>query len=127
MNPFYSQSQHMRSSQMRSLNNRSSLNSSKRKWEQQKQIEDNIMMLKKIHFAEPTIKYSEQLKHQTRAERLRQQIMSGPARQSMMHAARNFILPSGSRLSHRKSSNFYTHEADRQLRQSSSRKKLRHA
>lgn len=53
-------------------------------------------MLKKIHFAEPTIKFSEQLKHQSKAEKLRRQIMSGSTRQSMMQAARAMLLPRSS-------------------------------
>ena len=40
-----------------------SLNYVMRKNEQTKQIEENIMMLKRIHFAKPTIKYDEYQKH----------------------------------------------------------------
>lgn len=36
-----------------------SLNSEMRKRQHQKQIAENIRLLKKIHFAQPTIKYSD--------------------------------------------------------------------
>jgi hypothetical protein len=70
---------------------RNSLNSQIRKKQHDKQIAENVMMLKKIHFAEPTIKFSEQQKHSNKAERLKQLISNGGARQSMMHAARAMI------------------------------------
>ena len=40
-----------------------SLNYIQRKNQQVKLIEDNIMMLRRIHFAKPTINFDEQVKH----------------------------------------------------------------
>ena len=51
-------------SQLNSIRKISSLNYQNRKKEQARQVEDNIMMLKKIHFAEPVIKYAEQRRHE---------------------------------------------------------------
>lgn len=45
-------------------NYKNSLNIISRKKEQARQIEDNIMMLKKIHYAKPSIQNNELKKHQ---------------------------------------------------------------
>jgi hypothetical protein len=51
-----------------------------RKREQAKQIEDNIMMLKKIHFAEPSIKIQYYKDHEKNTEKLKRQISTGASR-----------------------------------------------
>jgi hypothetical protein len=69
-----------------------------------RQIEDNIMMLKKIHFAKPVIKYSDYIKHQRASEQLRNQLMSGAAKTSMMHAARAMVFRTNSSRASRRGS-----------------------
>ena len=49
-------------------------------------------MLKKIHFAQPSIKYSDYLKHERNHEKLKRQISNGSARLAMMQAARDVIV-----------------------------------
>lgn len=49
-------------------------------------------MLKKIHFAQPSVKFSEYLKHEKHTEKLKKQISNGSARLSMMQAARDVIV-----------------------------------
>lgn len=53
------------------VNPKSSLNYQYRKREQAKQIEDNIQLLKKIHFAAPTISFDKYKKHEKDTERLK--------------------------------------------------------
>lgn len=74
-----------------------SLNSEMRKRQHQKQLAENIMMLKKIHFAQPTIKFADQLKHQERTEKLKAQLSNGSTRQSMVMAARALVSSPGVR------------------------------
>lgn len=78
--------------QFNSIGYRHSLNYSMRKREQAKQIEDNIMMLKKIHFAEPSIKLQYYKDHEKNTEKLKRQISTGASRQAMMQAARDMII-----------------------------------
>jgi hypothetical protein len=42
-----------------------------RRKEQAKQISDNLMMLKKIHFAEPTVKYNSYKLHEKNVQKLK--------------------------------------------------------
>lgn len=73
-------------------NVKSSLHSAARKREQDKQLEDNIKMLKKIHFAQPTIKFNEYKAHEKKVGKLKQQISSGTSGYAMMQAARDMII-----------------------------------
>ena len=41
-------------------------------------------MLKMIHFAKPTINYSEYVKHQQFTDKLKKQLENGPSRYSML-------------------------------------------
>lgn len=50
------------------------------------------MMLKKIHFAEPSIKIQHYKDHEKNVEKLKRQISSGASRQAMMQAARDLII-----------------------------------
>ena len=50
------------------------------------------MMLKKIHFAEPSVKFQTYKNHEKNVERLKKQISSGASRQAMMQAARDMII-----------------------------------
>ena len=49
-------------------------------------------MLKKIHFAQPSVKYSEYVKHERNVEKLKKQISNGSTRLTMMQAARDVIV-----------------------------------
>jgi hypothetical protein len=62
------------------------------------------MMLKKIHFAEPVIKYADQRKHERSTEKLKKQIMQGNQRMAMMQAARDIIIRSSGYYSKRRAS-----------------------
>lgn len=66
------------------IEGKTSLNYQIRRKEQAKQIEDNIMMLKKIHFAQPSIKFNQYRTHEKNVEKLKRQISSGASRQAMM-------------------------------------------
>lgn len=57
-----------------STSHNSSLNYIMRRKEQTKQIEENIQMLKRIHFARPTINYQSQQKHAEKADQLKKRI-----------------------------------------------------
>ena len=70
----------------------SSLNYINRRNEQSKQIEENIQMLKRIHFARPTINYLQQQKHAEKTEQLKHRIQHGGNRYAMVQAARDVIL-----------------------------------
>ena len=50
------------------------------------------MMLKKIHFAEPSIKIQYYKDHEKNTEKLKRQISTGASRQAMMQAARDLII-----------------------------------
>ena len=71
---------------------KNSLNFLSRKKEQAKQIEDNIMMIKKIHCAQPTIKVTEFRNHEKQAKKLKKIVSTGDKRQSIVQAARELIL-----------------------------------
>jgi hypothetical protein len=63
-----------------------------RKKEQTKQIEENIMMLRKIHGARPSIKNSEFVKHEKKSKYLKKMVSDGSKRQSIIQAARAMII-----------------------------------
>lgn len=50
------------------------------------------MMLKRIHFAKPTIKYDEYQKHAQEHDRLKDLIRTNGSRYAMVEAARHVIL-----------------------------------
>ena len=70
----------------------SSLNYVMRRKEQTKQIEENIQMLKRIHFARPTINYQAQVKHAVKSDELKRRITNSGTRYAMVQAAREVIL-----------------------------------
>ena len=70
----------------------SSLNYVMRRKEQTKQIEENIQMLKRIHFARPTINYQAQVKHAEKSDELKRRITNSGTRYAMVQAAREVIL-----------------------------------
>ena len=51
-----------------------SLNSGIRKKEYAKQLDDNIMMLKKIHFAQPSIKFQDYIKHAEFTDKMKKKL-----------------------------------------------------
>ena len=50
------------------------------------------MMLKRIHFVQPCIKYNEYRQHEAKVDKLKRQICTGNSRLTMMHAARDLIV-----------------------------------
>ena len=50
------------------------------------------MMLKKIHFAEPSIKFNKYKNHEQNVERLKKLISTGGSKQIMMQAARDLVI-----------------------------------
>ena len=77
---------------LQNLNYKNSLNYNNRKREQAKQIQENITMLKKIHFAKPTIKFNDYKAHEKKVDKLKSQIQTGSVRYTMMQAARDMII-----------------------------------
>ena len=73
-------------------NYRNSLNFISRKKEQARQIEDNIMMLKKIHYAKPSVQSSEHKKFHQKTQKLKKMVSDGSKRQSIVQAARDLII-----------------------------------
>ena len=67
----------------RPLHNQS-LNYINRKNAQTRQLEENLLILKKIHHAEPTLKISEFKKHAKEAKRLKKMVSDGSHRQSLI-------------------------------------------
>lgn len=93
----------------------SSLNYIMRRKEQTKQIEENIQMLKRIHFARPTINYQSQQKHAEKADQLKKRIQNSGSRYAMVQAAREVILKAESQ-----------NDAGRQMREKMYSTKNRH-
>lgn len=65
-----------------------SLNYVNRKNELQKQIDENIRMLKKIHFVKPTVQLKDHQKHATKHKQLKEMVSEGSMRQAIVQAAR---------------------------------------
>ena len=69
-----------------------SLNFINRRKEQEKQIDQNILMLKKIHFAKPSINLTEFRRHELKQNRLKKLVSEGTQRLGLAQAARDLIL-----------------------------------
>ncbi|CDW84958.1 UNKNOWN [Stylonychia lemnae] len=72
----------------RSLN---SLNFIQRKNNLEKIMQENIYMMKKIHFAQPSVQYTEHLQHQREVKKLKKLVQYNSLRQSMITSVRNFF------------------------------------
>eukprot|EP00347_Sterkiella_histriomuscorum_P014020 403362468 len=80
--------------QSQSPTNRKSLNSLnflQRKKELEKIMQENIFMMKKIHYAQPSVQYNEHIQHQQEVKKLKKIIQYNSMRQSMITTVRNFF------------------------------------
>lgn len=55
-------------------------------------ISDNIMMMNKIHLAQPIIQYADHLEHTKTSKKLRENIQNKSMRQSMTSTIRNYFV-----------------------------------
>ena len=57
----------------------------------QKIIQDNIMMMKKIHFAQPSVQYADHQEHSKNITKLRKLVGFNSLRQCMISTVRNYF------------------------------------
>lgn len=57
----------------------------------QKIIQENIQMMKKIHFAQPSVQYADHQEHNRNISRLRKLVQLNSMRQSMISTVRNYF------------------------------------
>lgn len=77
------------SSNLRSMK---SLNFINKKRNMEKIIQENIMMMKKIHFAQPSVQYEEHKEHERNVKKLRKLVGFNSLRQSMISTVRNYFV-----------------------------------